>query len=75
MHTSRASLLRRIVNIRFLPFFVHLIRNKKIMAVDEVSGEDLDVILDLLERDYFEEDLQAELDEIAEEVRALDYVL
>ena len=45
------------------------------MAVDEVSGEDLDVILDLLERDYFEEDLQAELDEIAEEVRALDYVL
>ena len=75
MHTFRASLLRRIVNIRSLPFFVHLIHNKKIMAVDEVSGKDLDVILDLLESDYFEEDLQAELDEIAEEVRALDYVL
>ena len=75
MHTLRASLLRRIVNIRSLLFFVHLIRNKKIMTVNEVSGKDLDVILDLLESDYFEEDLQAELDEIAEEVRALDYVL
>ena len=38
------------------------------MAVDEVSGEDLDAILELLESDYFEEDLQPKLDEMAEEV-------
>ena len=37
------------------------------MAVDEASGEDLDAILELL--NYFDEDLQPELDEMAEEVR------
>ena len=39
------------------------------MDVDEVSGEDLDVILELLENDYFDDELQLELEEIAEEVR------
>ena len=41
------------------------------MALNEVSGEDVDVILELLESDYFKEELQLELDEIAEEVRVL----
>ena len=39
------------------------------MDVDEVSGEDLDVILELLENDYFDDELQLEPEEIAEEVR------
>ena len=33
------------------------------------SREDLDVILQLLESDYLKEELQLELDEIAEEIR------
>ncbi len=38
-------------------------------ANEVVSGEDLDVILELLDNDFFEEEIQPELDEIADEVR------
>ena len=41
----------------------------KIMAMDEVRYEDLDMVLDLLENDYFQAELQLELDEIAEKNR------
>ena len=41
----------------------------KIMAMDEVYHEDLDMVLDLLESDYFQAELQLELDEIAEKNR------
>ena len=41
----------------------------KIMAMDEVYHEDLDMALDFLESDYFQAELQLELDEIAEKNR------
>ena len=44
------------------------------MDADEVSGEGLDVILELLENDYFDDELQLELEEIAEEVRTSPHV-
>ena len=39
------------------------------MAMDEVYHEDLDMVLDFLESDYFQAELQLELDEIAEKNR------
>ena len=41
------------------------------MAMGEVKCEDLHVILKLLESDYFKEELQLELGEIAEKTRVL----
>ena len=51
-------------------FYVRCLDNASIRPTKiNRSREDLDVILQLLESDYLKEELQLELDEIAEETR------